>query len=78
MSSVYVSASRQPYFVHIIKFAAHQEALKREIERLRQVYEQQNLKNMENKATQSHSSSSIVDASKLPVDKDQQPLNVSS
>lgn len=29
-------------------YAAHQEALKREIERLRQVYHQQNLKKMEN------------------------------
>lgn len=28
--------------------AAHQEALKREIERLRQIYYQQNLKKMEN------------------------------
>ncbi|XP_022741029.1 basic leucine zipper 61-like isoform X2 [Durio zibethinus] len=32
---------------------AHQEALKREIERLRQVYHQQNLKKMENDATHS-------------------------
>lgn len=30
--------------------AAHQEALKREIERLRQVYHQQNMKKMENAA----------------------------
>lgn len=33
--------------------AAHQEALKREIERLRQVYHQQNLKKMENVAPSS-------------------------
>lgn len=31
-------------------YAAHQEALKREIERLRQVYHQQNIKKMDNAA----------------------------
>ncbi|KAE9586267.1 hypothetical protein Lal_00001017 [Lupinus albus] len=42
---------------------AHQEALKREIERLRQVYHQQNLKNMENAAgSQSPSPKSRFDA----------------
>lgn len=30
------------------KFSAHQEALKKEIERLRQVYHQQNIKKMKN------------------------------
>lgn len=38
------------FFLCIKKNAAHQEALKREIERLRQVYHQQNLKKMENVA----------------------------
>ena len=34
-----------------VKIAAHQEALKKEIERLRQVYHQQSLKKMGNSAT---------------------------
>lgn len=36
------------YFFLNISLAAHQEALKREIERLREVYQQQSLKKMEN------------------------------
>ena len=47
--------------------AAHQEALKREIERLRQVYHQQNLKKTENGAPQSQPHSDA----KASIDKEQ-------
>ena len=43
------------YFV-----AAHQEALKREIERLRQIYYQQNLKKMENDDSTPKSTKSLL------------------
>ncbi|XP_075098232.1 basic leucine zipper 34-like [Nicotiana tabacum] len=43
---------------------AHQEALKREIERLRQIYYQQNLKQMEN-GTQSKSQPPVADSSAI-------------
>lgn len=62
--------------------AAHQEALKREIERLRQVYHQQNLKKMEdnNNIEQSPNSDTITtqhpDAA--AADQKEQLLNVSS
>ena len=36
------------YLSFYISLAAHQEALKREIERLREVYQQQSLKKMDN------------------------------
>lgn len=48
-----------------------------EIERLRQVYEQQNLKNLENNPTQTPSTARTMDANKLPTEKEQL-LNVSS
>ncbi|EEF37273.1 basic leucine zipper 61 [Ricinus communis] len=51
---------------------AHQEALKREIERLRQVYHQQNLKNMENATA----SPSPATDSTAPTEKGQQLLQV--
>ncbi|CAL0332891.1 unnamed protein product [Lupinus luteus] len=56
---------------------AHQEALKREIERLRQVYHQQNLKNMENAAGSPSPSPSPKPRFDAQTEKEQlQPLNV--
>lgn len=40
--------------LNIVANAAHQEALKKEIERLRQVYHRQNLKKMEDTQQQQH------------------------
>ncbi|KAG5224744.1 bZIP transcription factor family protein [Salix suchowensis] len=54
---------------------AHQEALKREIERLRQVYHQQNLK-MENNSPRSASSTPSNDPTTPSTDKEQQLLQV--
>lgn len=52
--------------VHLI-ISAHQEALKREIERLRQVYHQQSLKKMENNNVSDQSPADI----KPSVEKEQ-------
>ena len=55
------------------KSSAHQEALKREIERLRQVYHQQNLKKMENDAAHSPAPPATAD-DKASVEKEQLPI----
>lgn len=60
--------------------AAHQEALKREIERLRQVYHQQNIKKMENNNIEQSPNSDTITTQHPDVAADQkeQLLNVSS
>ncbi|WVZ00286.1 hypothetical protein V8G54_026355 [Vigna mungo] len=55
------------------EIATHQEALKREIERLRQVYEQQRLKKMENAGESLSLPNSICDVQR---EKEVQLLNV--
>lgn len=60
-------------YLFIKNNAAHQEALKREIERLRQVYHQQNLKKMENVAQ-----SPTPPSDTITTPEKEQLLNVSS
>lgn len=60
------------YSFYLHKFSAHQEALKKEIERLRQVYHQQNIKKMKNN---NNSNNSNNNATPPPQQPPSQPMN---